>query len=340
MAQVHGTCSERFAQVRAEFEENLRSGEELGASIAIDLDGETVVDFWGGCRDAERTTPWTEDTITNVWSTTKTVTSLAALMLADRGELDVARARRPYWPEFAANGKEAIEVRHLMSHTSGVSGWDAAVRHRGHLRLGEVDRPARRAGAVVGAGHGVGLPRAQPGPPRRRGRPAHHRALAQGRSSPRRSPARSAPTSRSAPRRPTGTGSLRSSRPRRCRSTWRRSIRTARCSRRSPARRPTPTAANTPAWRRADIGAPTATATPARSPASSGRSRWAARSTACACSRRTIDAIFEEQANGVDLVLGVPLRFGIGYGLPRARRARCRTCPTAASASGAAGAAR
>ena len=68
--------------------------------------------------------PWTEDTIINVWSTTKTVTSLAALVLVDRGEIDPYAPVAQYWPEFGENGKEHVEVRHLLSHTSGVSGWE------------------------------------------------------------------------------------------------------------------------------------------------------------------------------------------------------------------------
>jgi CubicO group peptidase (beta-lactamase class C family) len=123
MAEVHGSCDDRFSGVRAVLARNL-DADELGASIAVDLDGETVVDLWGGYRDEARTTPWTEDTIVNVWSTTKTVLNLAALVLVDRGELDVYAPVATYWPEFAANGKEDVEVRHLMSHTSGVSGWD------------------------------------------------------------------------------------------------------------------------------------------------------------------------------------------------------------------------
>ncbi|WP_407811210.1 serine hydrolase domain-containing protein, partial [Staphylococcus aureus] len=55
---------------------------------------------------------------------TKTVTSLAVLMLVDRGVLDLRAPVAKYWPEFAANGKERIELRHLLSHTSGVSGWE------------------------------------------------------------------------------------------------------------------------------------------------------------------------------------------------------------------------
>ena len=125
MSQVQGTCDPTFEAVRGALAEQLESGNELGASIVVDVDGRTVVDIWGGWCDVERTTPWAEDTIVNVWSTTKTILNLAALMLVDRGLLDPFSPVAKYWPEFAANGKENIEVRHLMSHTSGVSGWDA-----------------------------------------------------------------------------------------------------------------------------------------------------------------------------------------------------------------------
>ena len=124
MADIHGTCDERFEAVRGALAKNLDSGEELGASIVVDIDGDNVVDMWGGFRDEARTIPWDEHTITNVWSSTKTVTSLAALMLVDRGELDVDQPVAKYWPEFAANGKQDVLVRHVMSHASGVSGLD------------------------------------------------------------------------------------------------------------------------------------------------------------------------------------------------------------------------
>lgn len=100
------------------------SGEDVGASIAVTLDGEPVVDIWGGSMDAGGSRPWERDTITNVWSCSKTVTALAALMLVDRGQLDLDAPVARYWSDFAANGKEGILVRHLLSHTSGVSGWD------------------------------------------------------------------------------------------------------------------------------------------------------------------------------------------------------------------------
>ncbi len=90
----------------------------------VDIDGDHVLGLWGGYRDEARTAPWDEHTITNVWSSTKTVTSLAALMLVDRGELDVDQPVAKYWPEFGAHGKQDVLVRHVMSHASGVSGLD------------------------------------------------------------------------------------------------------------------------------------------------------------------------------------------------------------------------
>jgi CubicO group peptidase (beta-lactamase class C family) len=125
VVDVQGTCDARFEPVRDVLAGQLDSGHDTGASIAVDVDGRTVADLWGGWCDEEHRTPWTENTITNVWSTTKTVTNLAALMLADRGLLDPYAPVAKYWPEFADNGKERIEVRHILSHTSGVSGWEA-----------------------------------------------------------------------------------------------------------------------------------------------------------------------------------------------------------------------
>jgi CubicO group peptidase (beta-lactamase class C family) len=120
---VHGHVDPRFDKVAQALADELASGAEVGAAIAIDVGGESVLDIWGGYADAAKTTPWGKDTIINVWSSTKTVTSLAALILADRGVLDLDAPVATYWPEFAANGKQDVRVRHLLSHTSGVPGW-------------------------------------------------------------------------------------------------------------------------------------------------------------------------------------------------------------------------
>ena len=120
---VQGLTHDRFAAVRDAFQANLDSGEDVGASFCATLEGETVVDLWGGFADAAKTRPWTRDTIVNVYSTTKTMTALTALLLADRGQLDFDAPVARYWPEFAANGKGDIKVSHLMSHSAGMSGW-------------------------------------------------------------------------------------------------------------------------------------------------------------------------------------------------------------------------
>ena len=124
MREVQGTWEPNYEGVAATLAASLEAGRDIGASVAVLVGGEPVVDIWGGFADAERTRPWERDTITNVWSTTKTMTFLCMLMLADRGELDFHAPVSRYWPEFAAAGKQSVEVRHVMGHTAGLPGWD------------------------------------------------------------------------------------------------------------------------------------------------------------------------------------------------------------------------
>src|SRR5262245_17241192 len=107
---VHGFVDDMFAPVGAAFEAGLTGGAELGASVCVIVEGQTVVDLWGGFADAARTRPWQRDAIVNVYSCTKTMTALTALLLADRGEIDLAAPVSRYWPRFAANGKDQITV--------------------------------------------------------------------------------------------------------------------------------------------------------------------------------------------------------------------------------------
>ena len=127
MAEIHGTSTSEYARLGDLLSETLDSGKDVGASVSVTVEGETVVDIWGGWADEAQTTPWGRDTITNVWSTTKTMTFLSTLVLAERGLLDYHEKVSTYWPEFAQNGKADIEVRHLMGHTSGVSAWEQPV---------------------------------------------------------------------------------------------------------------------------------------------------------------------------------------------------------------------
>ena len=105
MTEIHGSCDERFAAVRYALADNLETGLDIGASVAVFVDGEPVVDIWSGHRDEARTVPWDADTIVNVFSITKTMVALCALILADRGELDLNAPVARYWPEFGAAGK-------------------------------------------------------------------------------------------------------------------------------------------------------------------------------------------------------------------------------------------
>ncbi|MBT3734374.1 MAG: beta-lactamase family protein, partial [Gammaproteobacteria bacterium] len=123
-ATIEGYCDERFSAVRDVLEQQIESGTDLGASFSVTYQGETVVDLWGGHLDLERTMPWQEDTLVNVYSTTKTMSFLCALILADRGELDFDAPVSRYWPEFAAAGKSDVLVWHFMNHAAGLPGTD------------------------------------------------------------------------------------------------------------------------------------------------------------------------------------------------------------------------
>jgi CubicO group peptidase (beta-lactamase class C family) len=124
MVAVQGKVQPGFESVSEAFAANFAGDFEVGASVAVVYKGELVVDIWGGHSDLERTKPWESDTIVNVWSTTKTMMFLTLLTLADRGEISLSDPVYKYWPEFKANGKESIEIRHLMAHTAGLPGWD------------------------------------------------------------------------------------------------------------------------------------------------------------------------------------------------------------------------
>ncbi len=124
---VEGRCDEKFASVREIFTSNIEQGKDLGASFALTIDGEMVIDIWGGHLDEEKTKPWQENTIVNVYSTTKTMSFLCALLLADRGQLDFDANVADYWPEFSAAGKENVKVWHIMDHAAGLSGMEVPV---------------------------------------------------------------------------------------------------------------------------------------------------------------------------------------------------------------------
>ncbi|RDH37724.1 beta-lactamase/transpeptidase-like protein [Aspergillus welwitschiae] len=124
MATINGHCDPAFTRVRDLLQQLINNEEELGASICVNIDGQNVVDLWGGHADPARTKPWEKDTLTVVWSVSKVITAIATNILIDRGLLDPNEKVSKYWPEFAANGKENILVSQILSHTSGVSSWE------------------------------------------------------------------------------------------------------------------------------------------------------------------------------------------------------------------------
>jgi CubicO group peptidase (beta-lactamase class C family) len=117
---VQGHCDERFSGVQDAFAGNFSMFDEVGAAVSVIVDGKTVVDLWGGYRDAARTQPWERDTIVNVWSTTKGIVTTCAHRLVDQGLLDLDAPVAKYWPEFAQSGKGTIPVRYLLSHQAGL----------------------------------------------------------------------------------------------------------------------------------------------------------------------------------------------------------------------------
>ncbi|BBY04858.1 serine hydrolase domain-containing protein [Mycobacterium noviomagense] len=119
---IRGTCAPRFERVRDAFEQNFAQRNEVGAAIAVWVDGDLVVNLWGGSADAAGTRPWHEDTLATVLSGTKGLTSTCVHQLAERGEIDLNAPVARYWPEFGQAGKEDITVAMVMNHRSGVIG--------------------------------------------------------------------------------------------------------------------------------------------------------------------------------------------------------------------------
>ena len=117
---VSGTCDPKFKRVREEFERNFRERGEVGASVCVTVDGETVVDLWGGMARPETGAPWQADSVGLVWSCTKGATALCAHVLAARGRLDLDAPVVQYWPEFGQAGKERITVAMLLNHQAGL----------------------------------------------------------------------------------------------------------------------------------------------------------------------------------------------------------------------------
>ncbi len=129
--KIEGTCDERFVGVADEFERNFRERGEVGASVCLRIDGQPVVDLWGGVARPAEGVPWESDTVTVVFSCTKGATALCAHMLASRGKLDVDAPVAEYWPEFARKGKEHATVKMMLDHSVGLPAFKTPLRPGG-----------------------------------------------------------------------------------------------------------------------------------------------------------------------------------------------------------------
>lgn len=117
---IKGDTDQGYGKVADVFRENFTKRNEIGAACAVFHSGRKVVDLWGGYRDGKAQAPWEEDTIVPVASTTKGMAAMAMAVAHSRGLIDFDSPVVSYWPEFAANGKEAVTVRQLLSHQAGL----------------------------------------------------------------------------------------------------------------------------------------------------------------------------------------------------------------------------
>lgn len=123
MTDISGICPPRFAAVKDAFAANFTEGKERGARFSAVIDGETVLDIWGGNADREGAVPFSDTTLTPIFSTGKAVMAVMIARLVDKGKLDYETAVSHYWPEFGQNGKSRITLGQLISHQGGLSGF-------------------------------------------------------------------------------------------------------------------------------------------------------------------------------------------------------------------------
>lgn len=133
MSEVSGSVDPKFAAVREAFEQNFEDRGEIGASVCLSVEGQTVVDLWGGTRDVKTGAPWTEDTVSIVFSCTKAATAICAHILIDRGLLDLNAPVTRYWPEFGKHGKDKTTVAMMLNHESAVPALRDPVKPGGFL---------------------------------------------------------------------------------------------------------------------------------------------------------------------------------------------------------------
>ena len=126
-AVVQGTVGPGFERVRDAFVANLTERDELGGAVCVVVDGQVVVDLWGGVRDRATGAPWSADTMTLIHSSTKGLSASVLALMHSRGLLDYDERISTYWPEFARAGKQDITVRRLLAHQAGLFAFDERV---------------------------------------------------------------------------------------------------------------------------------------------------------------------------------------------------------------------
>ncbi len=157
---VGGTVEPGFESVREAFVKNFTDHGEVGAGVAVHVNGRKVVDLWGGVADISTQQPYDESTLQLVFSTTKGAAAVCGALLFQRGLLDYDAKVVEYWPEFAAAGKAGMPVKYLFCHQAGLPVIDEIAHGRAGLRVDTAHRRARRAKAGLGAGLEARLSRA------------------------------------------------------------------------------------------------------------------------------------------------------------------------------------
>src|ERR1700688_2234725 len=102
------------------FEENFQKFGELGAAVSVWQHEKSIIDLYGGFRDAGRGVPWSDDTLVLIWSATKGLGSACVLHVLQEKKIDIERRVAEFWPEFARAGKQTITIAQMLSHQAGL----------------------------------------------------------------------------------------------------------------------------------------------------------------------------------------------------------------------------
>jgi CubicO group peptidase (beta-lactamase class C family) len=122
--RVEGAVAPGFESVKRVYEREMATMAEEHTQLCVYYKGERVVDLWATTTNDARFSP---DSIINVFSSGKSLESIAIASLVGRGLLDYKAKIADYWPEFAANGKGELTVAQLMRHEGGMAAFDTSI---------------------------------------------------------------------------------------------------------------------------------------------------------------------------------------------------------------------